>query len=140
MGGSMMRFNGRPTDSESYILKRHRLRIAREVIAEGGNLTDFADRIGVSRPMVTKYLMKHSPCTHQALKDNARYNAMHPIRVLERLRVIEQCRTRAQAARRLCMSTSGVTLFVKRYAPDGVKDALDDYEETYGAPLLEEAA
>lgn len=136
----MMRFRGRPTDSQMYALKRQRLRIAREVIAEGGSLKHFAERVGISRAGASLYLERHSPVTLRALSDNHRYNSLDPIAVLERLRVVVSSRTKAQAAKTLGITASGLSLFLSRYAPDGVQEALEEYEFTYGVPLLEETA
>ena len=135
-----MTFKGRPTESESYLLKRQRLRIARQVIAEGGNITVFAKRIGISPPGAIYYLRRNSPDTLKALKDGTRKDVLHPHTVLDRLRVISRSKNYRQAGERLGISNSGVCLFLKAYAPDGVEEALAEYEETYGAPLFEEAA
>ncbi len=136
----MTRFIGRPTDSESYLLKRQRLRVAREVISEQGNVTDFANAIGISLTGAIYYLRRNSPDTLDALKDGHRRVALHPLRVLHRLRVLSKSKTKAAAAKKLGLSQPGIFMFIKRYAPDGVEEALADYEEAYGAPLLEEAA
>lgn len=125
------------TESERYIMKRKRLRIAREILAEGGSLKDFAERIGISTTGVIKYLDLHSPSTRRALADNHRGNSMHPIRVLERLRIIHASRSLRHAASKIGINHSAVFTFVKRYAPDGIEDALADYEEAYGVPLFE---
>jgi predicted transcriptional regulator len=136
---AILRFDRRPTDSESYIMKRQRLRIAREVISEGGSLVDFARVVGITRVAALKYLEKHSPATRRALADNNRGRSMHPIRVLERLRVIAKCRTQRQAAKKLGLSHGRISVFLKHYAPDGIEDALELYESLYGVPLLESA-
>ncbi|NQZ47767.1 MAG: hypothetical protein HRT63_09625 [Erythrobacter sp.] len=136
----MTRFIGRPTDAESYLLKRQRLRVARDIISEQGNVTDFAKAIGISVPGAIYYLRRHSPETLQVLKDGNRRIALDPGRVLHRLRVISQSKTKVAAAEKLGLSQPGVFMFIKRYAPHGIEDALQDYEEAYGAPLLEDAA
>ena len=97
----MTRFIGRPTDSESYLLKRQRLRVAFEIISEQGNLTDFANAIGISLPGAIYYLRRNSPDTLEALKDGRRRIALHPLRVLHRLRVISQSKTKLAAAEKL---------------------------------------
>jgi len=128
---------GRPTD---YIKLRRYKRLAATVAYEGGNLKEFAERAGVSAAFATRYLKQRAPEHHRALKDNARYAALHPLVVLSRLRVIAQSRTKTIAAKRLNLTLPGLSNFLKRYAPDGVTEALPEYEEAYGAPLFEEAA
>jgi predicted transcriptional regulator len=135
----ILRFDRKPTDSEAYIMKRQRLRIAREVISEGGSLVDFARIVGITRVGALKYLEKHSPATRRALADNNRGRSMHPIRVLERLRVIAGCRTQRQAAKKLGITRGRVSVFLKHYAPEGIEDALELYESLYGVPLLDAA-
>jgi predicted transcriptional regulator len=120
-------------------MKRKRLRLAREIISEGGCLADYARALGISVPGVIQYLEKHSPCTRRALADNNRGRSMHPIRVLERLRVIAKSRSQHQAAKKLGLSPSRICLFIKHYAPDGIEDALELYESLYGVPLLDSA-
>ena len=38
------------------------------------------------------------------------------------------------------LTYQGVWHFVNRYAPEGIEEALSDYEDAYGAPLLEAVA
>ena len=123
-----------------YLLLRQRKRIARDVIHEGGNLTNFAEACGISLPGAIRYLEKHSPDIRRALKDNSRYAAHHPLKVLNRLRVISRTRKRQDAADKLGLSKYGLYRFIRDYCPDGVDEALAEYEAAYGAPLLEEAA
>jgi predicted transcriptional regulator len=120
-------------------MKRQRLRLAREIISEGGCLADYARALDVSVPAVIQYLEKHSPACRRALADNNRGRSMHPVRVLERLRVIASCRTQYQAAKKLGLSHSRVCVFLKHYAPEGIEDALELYESLYGVPLFDQA-
>lgn len=120
-----------------YELKRKRIRLARQCISEGLNLTDFAKMAGVSKVAATVYLRQHSPACHAALKNGFRRNHLPPLRVLHRLRVVSQSRTLTAAAKELGISHPALTTFLARNAPDGVELALADYEDAYGAPLLE---
>lgn len=135
----MTRLGRRPTDSEAYIMKRQRLRLAREIISEGGSLGDFANVLGITNVAAINYLERHSPACRRALADNNRGRSMHPIRVLERLRVIASCRTQRQAAKKLGLSHGRVSVFLKHYAPEGIEDALELYESLYGVPLFDQA-
>ena len=127
--------------SIDYITLRKRLRLARTVIHEGGNLTEYARRSGVSVVSASKYLRKHSECCHAALKSAHHGAATHPLRVLDRLRVLsKQKGDKARSAKALGLTYQGVWHFVNRYAPEGIEEALSDYEDAYGAPLLEAVA
>jgi hypothetical protein len=56
------------------------------------------------------------------------------------LKVIKASKSQAAAARKLCLTGNAITYTLKTYAPDGLDDAIDLYEESYGAPLFEVAA
>ncbi len=127
----------KPGKSTDYIKLRKRLKIAREIVSEGGNCADFARAIGISPPAVLVYLRKYAPEYLEALKDGHRRNALHPLRVLHRLRVIAKHRTKIAAARELGISSGCLHMFIKRYCQDGIAETLADYEEAYGAPLFE---
>jgi len=129
----------KPGRSTDYIKLRKRLKIAREIISEGGNCADFAKAIGVTPPAVTVYLRKYAPEHLEALKDGHRRNVLHPLRVLHRLRVLKKHRTKIAAARELGVSSNCLHMFIARYCEDGIDATLADYEEAYGAPLLEAA-
>lgn len=129
--------SGQPID---YLLLRQRKRLARDVIHEGGNVTDYAKEAGISLPAASRYLSKRAPCLLAALKDNSRYAAHSPHKVLRRLRVIASTPKRKDAAKALGLSVYGLYRFIRVYAPDGIEEALTEYEETYGAPLFEVAA
>ncbi len=120
----------------NYIKLRQRLRLARECVSEGLNLTDFAERAGISTQSAMMYLRRHSPATHEALRDGHRKSSLHPLRVLHRLRVISRHKTGQSAAKELGVTQQAISMFIKRYCPDGVEEALQDYEEAYGTPLF----
>lgn len=122
----------------NYIEKRQRLRLARQCISEGLNTTDFAKRSGISLPQASRWLKLHAPEHLSALKENSRYAALHPETVLNRLRVIAANKPN-KAAQILNMSRTGLRYFVSAYAPEGIEEALSEYEEAYGTPLFDQA-
>ena len=128
-----------PGKSTDYIKLRQRLRIARECVAERQNLTDFAEKCGITTAAAIYYLKRNSPCSYDALKDGHRRSALHPFKVLNRLRVLSRHKTKAAAAKELGVTLVCLRMFVSRYAPDGIEDALEDYEEAYGTPLFDQA-
>lgn len=128
---------GIPVD---YIKLRKYKRIAHEVIHDGGNLTEFARRAGVSAPFASRYLKKRAPHLHDKLKEARSRRTIPPEVILNRLRVVKASRSQAAAARQLNLSGNAITYMLQRYAPDGIEEALAEYEETYGVPLFEDAA
>lgn len=125
---------GKPID---YIKLRQYKRLAHEVIHDGGNLTEFASRAGTSIAFASRYLKKRAPDLHTILKEAKSRRTIAPEVVLYRLQVISNTRTQAAAAKRLNLSGNAISYFLKAYAPDGIEDALRDYEETYGTPLFD---
>ncbi len=127
------------SQSERYLLLRQRKRLANECIAEGLNLTVFAERAGISVAGAQYYLQRNAPDLHRALKDGRWRNHLSPLKVLHRLRVICSTRTQAEAARKLGMTKEGVHYFLKRYCDEGSpSETLEEYEFTYGTPLLDQ--
>lgn len=124
--------------STDYLLLRQRKRQARIAIHEGLNLKEFAEQLDVTPAAVSRYLLKRAPDLHAALKNNSRGSSLHPETTLNRLRTLHSSRTLTEAAKRLNMTPGGLCSFIKRNAPDGVEDALADYEATYGAPLFDQ--
>lgn len=61
--------SGQPIE---HLLLRQRKRLARDVIHEGGNVTDYAKEAGISLPAASRYLSKIAPCLLAALKDNSK--------------------------------------------------------------------
>lgn len=127
---------GTPID---YIKLRQYKRLAREVIHDGGNLSEMARLAGVSQPFISRYLRKHSPDLHEALKGGRAKRSIPPEVILNRLRVISQSRSLREAGEILNLSANGVHYVVKKFAPDGIEDALEDYEYLYGTPLLDQS-
>jgi DNA-binding phage protein len=128
---------GTPID---YIKLRQYKRIASEVIHDGGNITEMARRAGVSSAFISRYLRKHAPHLHSKLKEAKSRRVIAPEVILYRLKVIKASKSQAAAARKLCLTGNAITYTLKTYAPDGLDDAIDLYEESYGAPLFEVAA
>jgi len=110
-------------------LWHRRVAIARQVAVDGGGIGDVAKAWGTSAALVSLRLRKHAPEVHADLKSNARSVALSPETVRERLQVIASSKTQAEAARTLNVTSSAIVGFLKRYAPFGVEDALQDYEE-----------
>jgi len=123
-----------------YLLLRQRKRLAHEVIHDGGTIREFARRADVSEAFASRYLKQRAPELHHALKQARNARALLPETVLRRLRVIKKSRTQREAAKTLNMSDNSISYFLKTYAPFGVDDALTDYEDAHGLPLLEDAA
>ncbi|MEO0955651.1 MAG: hypothetical protein AAFY12_11710 [Pseudomonadota bacterium] len=119
-------------ESQRYALRRRRLKLARQCIAEGVNLTGFARRANISVAAAHQYLKANSPETLQDLKDGFRGNCLRPEEVLRRLRILDRQPSLRAAARELGINPTSLCNFKKAYAPDGVNEALEDYEEAYG--------
>lgn len=130
----------KPGRSVDYIKMRQYKRLAREVIHDGGNLSELARRAGVSAPFMSRYMRKHAPCLHERLKEAKSRRTISPEAVLNRLRTIHKAKSQREAGRILGLSGMAISYTLRVYAPDGLEEALAEYEATYGAPLFEEAA
>lgn len=118
-----------------YLKLRQYKRLAHEVIRDGGNITELARRADVSLAFMSRYMKKHAPHLHRELKAARSNRVIAPEVILYRLRVIDGSRNQKSAARRLNLSENAISYFLRQYAPDGVKDALElygDTEETLG--------
>jgi len=111
------------------ILWADRISKARQVADDGGLINDVAKAWGTSAALVSVRLRTYAPEIHQQLKSNPNRTTLSPETVRDRLRIIARTATHAEAARALNISQAGVIGFLKRYAPFGVQDALQDYEE-----------
>jgi hypothetical protein len=125
------------------LLLRRRRRIARRVIAAGGNVTDFAAAIGVSVAGASLYLGKRAPDLLSALRWARR--AKHWPSVEECLRRLIAVRdglaagkTYRRIAADLGMKPPALGMWLARFAPDSVEQAIEDLQPEPVEPETEE--
>lgn len=118
-----------------------RLQAARKVVEAGGGLSDFAAAIGVSLSAATNWIKDWSPDLHAQLKDRPTRGETAAEDALARLRAVRDGRAAGRSdraiARQLGLSPAGLCKWLKRWAPDGVGNAIAELEPE---PDLEEAA
>lgn len=107
-----------------------RLIVARQIADEGGCLRHVADAWGVSAARITMVLPEKDADLHRQLRDNSRRTrSLSADEVSKRLSAYAESGNMSATARQFGMTPSGFFLFLKRYAPFGVEDALEDYLE-----------
>lgn len=109
----------------------HRARKRRcEKYADAGfNLSQAAESEGITRAALWQWLnRKGFHDLRRRLADNARWTTLSSQEVVSRLRVVQSSKTQRVAAKHLGISDAAMCDFLKRYAPEGIEDALELYE------------
>ncbi len=113
-------------------LNQHRLKIAHEVLAQGGSVSEFARRAGIVSSWASEWLKTNHPDLHQDLIEQA-----HPIMLSRPRRVARLTAVKVgealnipfeDIADRLRLQPGTLKRWLETWAPDGVDDAL--YFET----------
>jgi transposase-like protein len=108
-----------------------RRRIGWAVASEGGNLSDFARALGISKQAAFKWASRYASDLHRVLVDDGRRgNVLPPEARLERLityrNAIRQGKTLSEAARLCGVSSPRLRVWLRIWAPDGVSQAIED--------------
>lgn len=107
---------------------RRKLRVGWDVAHDGGNMTDFARKLGVSLPYVCKWIRDHQEL-RRALLDGYRRNCLSAEeserRAVYGARVRMGQMRQAQAARNLGISAPSFSVWMREHA-DEVDDAIQE--------------
>jgi hypothetical protein len=110
--------------------RAHRLAVADQIIATGGNLSRFAEAIGVAPCTALKYLRAHDPERLAALVSGRGLNQLDVHTATCRLLLVRSFvgirGGHGRLAKALGISSAALSCFVKTWAPDGIDQALDD--------------
>lgn len=133
-----MRLPDGPSSTER---RAPRLAIAAAVAADGGGLSDFAKAAGVSLSAATNWIKEWDPHLHAKLKESPRSYETEAEAAFARLCAVRDGRAAGLSdrsiAKQLKLSPAGLCKWLKRWAPDGVANAIADLEPE---PEFEEAA
>ena len=114
--------------------RKARVELAKSVAQSGGSLKHVAEQAGVSRERMHVILKRFAPETLNRLYDNRRPGrSMSAQQIRERLLFIKSCDdakiTRRRCAQEIGISETGLSIWIKKHAPFGIQDALNDFEE-----------
>ena len=104
--------------------------IADAVIIDGGTMADFSRRIGLTPAGGLLWLRTYEPDLHKALIDGHRRGHLSAHVALCRLLLIREARAAygyaRPVARALGLTSASLSLFVRRWAPRGIDQAIAD--------------
>lgn len=108
--------------------KAARLAIAEAAIRDGCNLTRFAKRAGMKKVAAAKWLRDHAPDLHERMRHALDEPSCHAVlvRLLLTRVAAEFAGGRSRLSRALSVSRESVSMFGKRWAPDGMEAAILD--------------
>ncbi len=111
-------------------IRRNREAVADAVIASGGNMTRFAEAIGLTPAGASKWLRGTSPDRLAALVRGRGRDELDPHVALCRLLLISSVAEirggRRRLARALGMTPAGLSIFESTWAPDSLEAAIAD--------------
>lgn len=116
---------------------RARILIADQVIAEGGSLSSFARKIGITTPGALFWLRRNDPERLATLVGGSSRSKHSAHEVLVRLLLIKSCEgivgAKGRLAKALGINLPTLCEFQKRWAPDGLDAAIADLMPEDGA-------
>lgn len=92
----------------------------------GENLTQFAERIGITTQGAGLWLRRHAPQMHAALIQNRRRNELTLDEIRRRLHLLKDFHLGGKQYIDYGISKHALLMFRLRYAPDGVDEALEE--------------
>lgn len=109
-----------------------RLRVGKEVLADGGSISEFARRTGIVSSWASEWLKKKDPDLHGQLLEQAHPVTMSRERRIARLRAIQIGQDLgmrlSEIAEPMNIAPASLRRWIQTWAPDGIEDAL--YLET----------
>lgn len=109
---------------------RARLLIADQVIADGGSLSSFARKVGITTAGALFWLRRNDPERLATLVGGSSRSKHSAHEALVRLLLIKSCEgiagAKGRMAKALGVSVPTLCQFQKRWAPDGLDAAIED--------------
>lgn len=109
---------------------KQRKLVAARIVAQHGNLSRFAEAVGISKPAALVWLRRHEPGLLAELCNGRAKNAITPHQALVRLLWLKAVQDNRGHLTRVCralgVSTQRMLMFRKYWAPDGIDAAIAD--------------
>ena len=119
----------RPPRVVSDDAKAKRLKLAKQVLAEGGSISEFARRAKINTSWATTWLRENHDELHKKFLDQTHPNTLPANARIARLMAVkiglEMGLSIAQLARELNMRRTPLLNWLATWAPDGIDDALE---------------
>lgn len=130
-----------PATLRSVEVRRERMKSIHRAIDEGWSLTELAKRWGVTRQRAAQWMIENGEdSARKEIVSNGRQSAANKIRDFDlpsRLELIQLCRangwTHDKIAMAVGVTTVAIWALVRRHAPDGLTDALADFQQDEAA-------
>lgn len=129
------------TDAERESLNRQRRADISLALQQGWSLADLSKRWSLSRPGVTQWCRNHiAPEIQRELAENGKVRAdsgRRSFHLPTRLELIALCRREGWPLDKIGMAlgcaNTAICHFLQRHAPDGIDQALEDFQEDEAA-------
>lgn len=92
----------------------------------GENLTQFAERIGITHQAANRWLKNHDRALYLALRQNRKRSELTPEEIRRRLHLLKDFHLGGKQYIDYGISKHALLMFRLRYAPDGVDEALEE--------------
>ena len=113
------------SDAEWYLRKRKAL----QIVASGRGYREIGEAWGVSKVAAYKAVTKRWPNLAEQIAYNNKRNSLTPERIRERLERIRDGMSISDLARMEGVTSSAISVWLKRMTPFGIDEALDLYLE-----------
>jgi len=113
------------SEAEWYVRKKKAI----QIIAAGRGYREIGEAWGVSNVAAYKAVTKRWPNLAEQIAYNNKRNSLTPDKILERLKQIKDGMSITELARIEGVTSSAISLWLKRVTPFGIDEALDLYSE-----------
>ena len=113
------------SEAEWYVRKKKAI----QIIATGRGYREIGNAWGVSNVAAYKAVTKRWPNLAEQIAYNNKRNSLTPDKILERLKQIKDGMSITELARIEGVTSSAISLWLKRVTPFGIDEALDLYSE-----------
>ena len=108
--------------------RKARLVVCKRVVENQGNVSDAATELGMAPNTLWRWLLNNDPDLLESLVVNGRFGRSTRLtrdERVRRLRLVATIKPRSVVAERLGITQAGLSQFMRRWAPDGAKAALE---------------
>lgn len=113
------------SEAEWYVRKKKAI----QIVAEGKGYREIGEAWGVSNVAAYKAVTKRWPNLAEEIAYNNKRNSLPPDKIRERLKKIKNGMSVTDIARIEGVTSSAISMWIKRMTPFGIDEALDLYAE-----------